>query len=141
MEKDFELELNNHELYQFLRSNSGCKVYWLSDNGENSATFGCNGSSVYFYRKDGTYRRVEMTEECRKLNSQILLNDINTIVRVEKYFDDRWFPVWTSIDGFIETDFHSFAYIGGRYYTFNELQQVIEEVKSLKKVIANLNVY
>ena len=90
MEKDFELELNNHDLYQFLRSNSGCKVYWLSDNGENSATFGCNGSSVYFYRKDGTYRRVEMTEECRKLNSQILLNDINTIVRVEKYFDDNY---------------------------------------------------
>jgi hypothetical protein len=82
-----------------------------------------------------------MTEECRKLNSQILLNDINTIVRVEKYFDDKWFPVWTSVDGFIETDFQSFAYIGGRYYTFNELKQMIEEVKALKKVIANLNVY
>ena len=89
MEKDFELELNNHELYQFLRSNSGCKVYWLSDNGENSATFGCNGSSVYFYRKDGTYRRVEMTEECRKLNSQILLNDMYTSIddfQESKYF-------------------------------------------------------
>lgn len=82
-----------------------------------------------------------MTDECRAFNSQILLDDIKTIVRVEKNFNDKWYPVWTSIDGFIETDFHSFAYIGGRYYTFNELQQVIEEVKSLKKVIANLNVY
>ena len=141
MEKDYELELNNHELYQFLRSNTGCKVYWLSDDGEYSATFDCNGSSVYFYWSDGTYRRISMTEECRAFNSQSLLDDIKTIVRVEKNFDDKWMPVWTSIDGFIDTDYQLFAYIGGRYYTFNELHQVIEEVKSLKKVIANLNVY
>ena len=141
MEKDFEMELNQNELYQFLRSNSGCKVYWLSDDGEYSAIFGCNGSSVYFYWKDGTYRRVAMTEECSKFNSQSLLDDINSIVRVEKNIDENWLPVWTSTDGFVNTDFQSFAYIGKRFYTFKELEQIIEEVKSLKKVVKNLNVY
>ena len=141
MEKDFEMELNKNELYQFLRSNIGCKVYWLSENGEYSAKFSCNGSSVYFHWGDGTYWRVDMTEDCRKFNSQGLLDKINTIVRVERYFDDKWLPVWTSADGFIETDFQSFVYIGKRFYTFKELEQIINEVKSLKKIVTNLNVY
>ena len=142
MEKDYEFELNNHELYQFLRSNTDCKIYWLYEGGEHNATFDCNGSSVYFRWQGGTYRRIDMsTESCRKHNSKGLLDDINKIIRVEKLIDDKWLPIWTVVDGFIETDFQSFAYIGGRYYTFKELEQIIEEIKSLKQVIANLKVY
>ena len=142
MKKDFEMELNKNELYQFLRRNEGCKVYWLYEAGEYSATFDCNGSSVYFYWKDKTYHRIDMsTESCKKHNSQNLLKDINRIIRVEKQIEGQWLPVWTKADGFIETDFQTFAYIGERYYTFKELEQIIEEIKSLKQVIANLKVY
>ena len=141
MESDFEKELNENALYQFLRRNNGCKIYWLSEYGEYNATFGCNGSSVYFYWQNGTYHRTDMTESCRKDNSRRLLEDINKIIRVEKFIDDKWLPVWTSLDGFIETDFHNFAYVNERFYTFKELEQIIVEVKSLKKVVANLKVY
>jgi len=142
MKKDFEMELNKNELYQFLRRNEGCKVYWLYEAGEYSATFDCNGSSVYFRWQGGTYRRIDMsTESCRKHNSKGLLDDINKIIRVEKLIDDKWLPIWTLADGFIETDFQSFAYVGERYYTFKELKQIIEEIKSLKQIIANLKIY
>ncbi|MBR1808191.1 MAG: hypothetical protein IJ776_02235 [Paludibacteraceae bacterium] len=141
MERDFEKELNENVLYQFLRSHSGCKIYWQSQGGEICATFGCTGSSVYYYWADGTYQRIEMTKECREFNSTILLDDVNKITRVEKEFEDKWLPVWTSIDGFIETDHQNFAYIHERYYTFKELEQMIDEVLSLKKLVANLKVY
>lgn len=142
MERDFEKELNENALYQFLRRNKGCKIYWLSDNGECCATFDCTGSSVYFYWTGGTYSRTDMsTESCRKHNSRSLLADVNKIVRVEKLIEDKWLPVWTSADGFVDTDYHNFAYIHERYYTFKELEQIVNEVKSIKKSIANLKVY
>ena len=142
MERDFEKELNENVLYQFLRRNTGCKIYWQSEGGESTATFKCTGSSVYFYWEGGTYRRTDMsTEDCRKWNSWLLLDDINKITRVERNFEDKWLPVWTSVDGFIETDYQNFAYIHKRYYTFKELEQMIDEVLSLKKLVANLKVY
>lgn len=142
MERDFEKELNENLLYQFLRRNTGCKIYWPSEDGERNATFDCNGSSVYYYWQGGTYSRTDMsTESCRKHNSKNLLDSVNKIIRVEKLIDNKWLPVWTLADGFIETDFHDFAYIDERYYTYKELAHIIVEVKSLKKIVASLKVY
>ena len=141
MEINYELELNNHELYKFLRRNDGYKIYWLSKSGENSVIFKSTTTSVYFC-KEGTYDRTDMsTESFRKHNSRYLLERMNSITRVEKEFDGQWKPVWTVVDGFIDTDNQTFAYIGERYYTFSELKQIIDEVKSLKQVVANLKVY
>jgi len=81
------------------------------------------------------------TESRRKHNSKNLLDEIQELTRVEMKFEDNWLPVWTSSDGFIETDFHNFAYINERYYTFKELEKIIVEVKSLKKIVSNLKVY
>ena len=144
MERDFEKELNENVLYQFLRRNNGCKIYWSSSNDgrEICATFDSNGSSVYYYWSGGSYRRTDMsTESCRKYNSKNLIDDVSKITRVEKQFGENWLPVWTAVDGFIETDFKNFIYINERYYTFKELEQIIAEVKSLKKIVANLKVY
>ena len=144
MESDFEKELNENSLYQFLRRNNNCKIYWLSSNDGNEicATFTANGSSVYFHWQGGTYQRTDMsTASCRKYNSKNLLDTILKITRVEKKFGDNWLPVWTAADGFIDTDFKNFACINARYYTFKELEQIITEVKSLKVIIANLKVY
>lgn len=141
MERDYVKELKENILYKFLRCNIGCKIYWLSDNSETSVVFKCNSSSVYFYRENGTYNRFDMSSDLIKINSRCLLEDINSVIRVEKEFDGKWLPVWTSADGFIDTDFQNFAYIHGRYYTFKELEQIIEEVKSLKKITAKLKVY
>lgn len=142
MEINYELELNNHELYQFLRRNGGCRVYWPSDSGEYCATFTSNSRSVYFWNPNGTYNSTDMsTESYRKHNSKYLLERMNNIIRVEKEFEGQWKPVWTAVDGFIDTDYQTFAYIGERYYTFNELKQIIEEVKSLKSKVSSLKVY
>lgn len=138
METDYEKRLRENSLYKFLTSNRGCKVFSTS---MNEYVFDCNSSSVYFYRPDGTYHRYDMTERCIKHNSRNLLNDVLKIVRVEKLFDDKWLPVWTEPDGFIETDFKNFCYIGGRYYTFKEIEQLINEIKTLKDVVAKIRVY
>lgn len=141
MERDYEKELNENALYQLLRHNPGCKIYLQSKDGEHGATFDCNGSSVYFYWQGGTYCRFDLTESCRKHNSKNLLADVLKIIRVEKKFEDKWLPIWTFADGFIDTDFQNFAYIHERYYTFKELEQIIEEVKLLKQKMSNLKVY
>lgn len=137
MERDYLTELKNHEVYQFLRRNENCNVYWISEYGEYRAVFKCNTQSVYFYKEDGYYDRIEMSED----NSKYLLDKINTIVRIEKEIENKWLPVWTVVDGFIDTDYQNFAYIGNRYYTFNELEVFIKELKSFKKIIANFKVY
>lgn len=144
MERDFEKELKENELYQFLCSHEGCKVFWLSQDGasERYATFKRSSTSVYYYFGNGTYHRTDMSSDvCRKHNSKNILSDMNTCLRVEKQFEDRWLPVWTKADGFINTDYQSFVYIIGRYYTFKEIAQMIDEVKFLKKCIANLRIY
>lgn len=144
MERDFYKELNENKLYRFLLRNNGCKVYWLSqsEDGEVCATFTSNSSSVYFNWSNGTYRRVDMsTETCRDYNSKNLLDDIQKFTRIEKKIEDKWVPVWTFVDGFIDTDHEKFIYINERYYTFKELAQIIDEVKSIKKAVANLKVY
>ena len=144
MERDFEKELKEHELYQFLCRHEGCKVYWLSQDGssETSATFKRSGTSVYYYWENGTYHRTDMSSDaCRKHNSKNLLSDMGRIIRVEKCIDDKWLPVWTKADGFTDTDYQSFVYIRGRYYTFKEIEVMIDEVKSIKEKVASLKVY
>ena len=143
MEKDYGKELNENALYRFLLRNNGCRIYWPSQNGDEvCATFTSNSNSVYFNWLGGTYRRVDMsTDSCRKYNSKGLLDDILKITRIEKQFEDKWLPVWTSVDGFIDSDYQHFAYIQGKYYTYKELDQLISEVKSFKKAIAKLKVY
>lgn len=144
MERDFEKELKENELYQFLLRNNGCKIYWLSQNDgqECAADFGSNSSSVYLYKRNGTYDRFDMSSEvCRKHNSKNLMHYMSRCIRVEKCFEDKWVLVWTKADGFIDTDYQSFIYINERYYTFKEIEQMINEVKSLKEKIASLIVY
>ena len=142
MEKDYEKELQENVLYQFLRSNNGCKVYWISQGDEMCAYFHSNCNSVYFRREDGTYRRVDMSSEIhRQHNSKSLLQNILRVTRVEKEFDNQWLPVWTIADGFVKTDFCNYVYLKERHYTFKELEQLITEIKTLKKMVANLKVY
>ena len=144
MERDFEKELKENELYQFLRRNDGCRLYRLSQNDGNEmmTTFTSNSSSVYFHNGNGTYDRIDMSsEDCRKYNSKSVLNRISRCNRVEKCFDGKWVPVWTQADGFIDTDYENFLYIHERYYTFKEIEHIIDEVKSLKKTVASLIVY
>ncbi len=83
----------------------------------------------------------ESDEVCRKHNSKNLLSDMGRIIRVEKCIDDKWLPVWAKADGFIDTDYQSFVYIRGRYYTFKEIEVMIDEVKSIKEKVASLKVY
>lgn len=144
MERDFEKELKENELYQYLRCHDGCKVFWLAQDGSNEviATFKSNGSSVYYHWPSGTYHRTDMSDEvCRKHNSKNLLNDMSRCIRVEKCIENKWLPVWTKADGFIDTDYQTFLYIHGRYYTFKEIEQMIDEIKSFKEKIAKLKVY
>ena len=139
MERDYVKELKENTLYRFLLRNNGCRIYWPSKDGDELRyTFTSSSYSVYFRRPNGTYQRYDMNSE---FNSKAILSDILKITRIEKQFEDKWLPVWTLADGFIETDFHNFAYIQERYYTFNELEQIITEIKSLKKTVANLKVY
>ena len=81
------------------------------------------------------------SDACRKHNSKNLLSDMGRIIRVEKLFEDKWLPVWTKADSFIDTDYQTFLYIHGRYYTFKEIEQMIDEIKSLKEKVASLKVY
>ncbi len=142
MENNHVKELNKNTLYRFLLRNNGCRIYWQAQNGDETyASFTSNSNSVYFNWSNGTYRRVDLsTASSRDFNSKGLLADMLKIKRIEKQFEEKWLPVWTSVDGFIESDFLHFAYIQGKYYTFKELDHLISEVKTLKRVVAKLNV-
>lgn len=143
MERDYVSELKSNELYKFILKNQGCRIYFPSERDEYHLTYWkCNSCSVYFTKQDGYYQSYDMsTESLKQSNSKILLNEINCAIRIEKELDGKWLPVWTIADGFIDTDYQNFAYIGGRYYTFNELEQLIKEFKSLKQTVANLKIY
>lgn len=142
MERDCVKELNENILYRFLLRNNGCRIYWPSKDGDELRyTFKSSSNSVYFHRPNGTYQRYDMsTDSCRQHNSKNLIDDMLKITRIEKQFEDKWLPVWTSIDGFIESDYQHFVYIQGKYYTYKELDQLISEVKAFKMAIAKLNV-
>lgn len=63
------------------------------------------------------------------------------IVRIEKCIDGVFYPIWTEVDGFIETDYSHFIKIKNHYYSIKSIENLIDEVVDLKRIVSKLNIY
>ena len=142
------------EKLEFLRKEgTGCHLYYRDQVGkydrfEWKFNVQENWDCVYFYHSKGFYNSVvlprsadESSRRCRESNMGGLLCTMSKIVRIEKCIDGVFYPIWTEVDGFIETDYSHFIKIKNYYYSIKSIENLIDEVVDLKRIVSKLNIY
>ncbi len=83
-----------------------------------------SGSSVYFRfipnsGGQGPYERFSRSDE--KLDQRL-----NSIIRIEKKYNDRYYPIWTKDDGIIDIN-EKFVRLNGKFYTIAFLEDLLRK--------------
>ena len=101
---------------------------------EYRITHTCNNTTIYFWLtgNDGLYSSyVNNDENC--VTYHYLLKRLDDVIRIEKEFDNEYFPIWTKEDGLINQS-EIFVKLNGRYYTIKFLEQLLLKIKEFKKI-------
>ena len=146
--------MTNLEKLEYLQKEGrGCRLYYRDqtvqyDSFDWKYNVEENWDNVYFYHSNGYYNSVilfrsddETSQRCRQNNLDGLLQTMSIIVRIDKCIDGVFYPIWTEVDGFIETDYSHFIKIKNYYYSIKSIENLIDEVVDLTRIVSKLNIY
>lgn len=120
--------MKTNEMIELLK---GGAVKVIDENQlEYTITHTCNNTNTYFWRGGfySAYRNIDDCNEYRQLEKLL-----SQIIRIEKYIDSEYYPIWTKEDGLITQTEH-FVKLHDRYYTISFLEKLIDKVKEFKKI-------
>ena len=97
---------------------------------EYTITHTCNDTNTYFW-KGGFYAAYRNIDDCEQF--KFLAQRLTEIIRIEKFMDSEYYPIWTKEEGLI-TQNENFVKLNGRYYTIAFLEQLLDKITEFKRI-------